>query len=80
MNLNSKCTEFYFDENLRDVPLRPEELSTHVEKLKSELESQENLKLQVRTMGEIGVYLRQLMQLRLPCFLSHSDLEFFRVS
>ncbi len=54
---------YYFDENLRDIPLNPENLKTHVEDLWGKFKQQNSPTEQVRTLGEIGVYLRQLNEL-----------------
>ena len=62
-SLNSNQVDYYFDENLRDIPTHPEQLKKYVEKLKLDIKSKDSPKDQVRIMGEMGVYLRQLMQL-----------------
>lgn len=62
-NLNCNQADYYFDENLRDIPTHPEQLKKYVEKLNLDIKSKDSPKDQVRIMGEMGVYLRQLMQL-----------------
>lgn len=54
---------YYFDENLRDIPTHPNTLLEHIEKLQLEYKTLKNPIDQVRTLGELGVYLRQLMKL-----------------
>lgn len=62
-SLNSSHGDYYFDENLRDIPTHPEHLKEYIEKLNLDIKSKDSPKDQVRIMGDIGVYLRQLMQL-----------------
>lgn len=63
MSENLKSTSYYFDENLRDIPSYPEDLKKHIETLRLEISKKKSPLDQVRLMGEIGVYLRQLLQL-----------------
>lgn len=59
----SSSTAYHFDEDLRDVPTYPSDLLKHVEKLQQEYKFLKNPTDQIRVLGELGVYLRQLMKL-----------------
>lgn len=60
--MNTK-PEFYFDENLRDVPVDPDGLRLYVSKLQTSLDSTLDVRKRVSLLGEIGVYLRSLNEL-----------------
>ena len=60
---SSEPLAYYFDKNLRDIPLHPENLKTHIKDLKEQFKQQNNPEDQVRILGEIGVYFRQLNEL-----------------
>lgn len=62
-NLDFSPTAYHFDENLRDVPDCSNTLQKYVEILQQKYKHLKNPIDQIRAMGELGVYLRQLMKL-----------------
>ena len=55
-----KKPEFYFDENLRDIPVDLVETRLYISQLKELLHTQLEPQKRVSTLGEIGVYLRSI--------------------
>jgi tetratricopeptide (TPR) repeat protein len=56
-------TDFYYDQDLREVPSNPIALREYVECLKVSLSSKVNTQEQVSLMGEVGTWLRMLGEL-----------------
>jgi len=54
---------FTFDENLQEVPVAPDQMASYIEVKTNELKSTKDANMQVKLMGEIGVFLRILRRL-----------------
>ena len=55
--------EYYFDENLRDVPKDPEGLKAYTVELEESLKTVTDPRARVRILGPLGVHLRTLLLL-----------------
>ncbi|MGZ5279972.1 MAG: hypothetical protein ACXWC9_08520 [Pseudobdellovibrionaceae bacterium] len=49
---------FTFDENLQEVPVAPDQMAFYIKVKTNELKLTKDANMQVKLMGEIGVFLR----------------------